>query len=72
MLKTWTGLPVYRKHDDGLIMSHEMLWFAYIGPDTMVPLASALAAIGGAVLLFWRYLVLACKKAFRFVRRRSE
>jgi len=53
-------------------MSHEMLWFAYIGPDTMVPLASALAAIGGAVLLFWRYLVLACKKAFRFVRRRSE
>jgi hypothetical protein len=26
----------------------------YIGPETMMPLASALAAISGVVLLFWR------------------
>ncbi len=26
----------------------------YIGPDVVAPLASLLAAIGGAILLFWR------------------
>jgi hypothetical protein len=26
----------------------------YIGPETMMPLASAVAAISGVVLLFWR------------------
>lgn len=26
---------------------------AYIGPETIVPLTSAIAAIGGALMLFW-------------------
>jgi hypothetical protein len=26
----------------------------YLGPDSVVPFASVLAAIGGAILLFWR------------------
>jgi len=26
----------------------------YIGPDTLMPVASALAAITGVVLMFWR------------------
>ena len=26
----------------------------YVGPETLMPLASALAAIAGAILLFWR------------------
>ena len=26
----------------------------YLGPDAVAPLASVLAAIGGAILLFWR------------------
>ena len=26
----------------------------YIGPETMLPLASALAAIGGFLLMFWQ------------------
>lgn len=26
----------------------------YIGPDQMMPLASILGAIGGAVMIFWR------------------
>lgn len=26
----------------------------YVGPETFMPLASALAAIGGVLLMFWR------------------
>lgn len=33
----------------------------YIGPDTLMPLASAFAAIAGFVLMFWRRLVGAMK-----------
>ncbi|HEX7123864.1 MAG TPA: hypothetical protein VF178_15915 [Gemmatimonadaceae bacterium] len=29
----------------------------YIGPDALMPLASALAAVVGFVLMFWRRLV---------------
>jgi hypothetical protein len=31
------------------------LFFAYIGPETLLPLGSVLAAIGGLFLFFWRY-----------------
>ena len=27
--------------------------FAYIGPETMLPLASVLGAIGGVLMMFW-------------------
>jgi len=26
----------------------------YIGPETIMPLASALAAVGGVIMMFWR------------------
>ena len=29
----------------------------YIGPETIMPLASALAAIGGVLLMFWKRIV---------------
>jgi hypothetical protein len=29
----------------------------YIGPDTLMPVASAFAAIAGVVLMFWRRVV---------------
>jgi hypothetical protein len=29
----------------------------YVGPDVFLPLASALAAIGGFLLMFWQRLV---------------
>jgi hypothetical protein len=29
----------------------------YIGPDVLMPLASILGAIGGAILLFWNRVV---------------
>ena len=36
----------------------------YIGPDTLMPLASAFAAVAGFVLMFWRRLVGAVKYLF--------
>lgn len=46
----------------------------YIGPDALMPLASALAAVAGFVLMFWRRLVgmvrlLASRVTQRFARR---
>jgi hypothetical protein len=39
--------------------------FLYLGPDTIMPLASILAAVAGFLLLFWRYIVNFIKKIFR-------
>ena len=36
----------------------------YIGPDALMPLASAFAAIAGFVLMFWRRIVGAVKFLF--------
>jgi hypothetical protein len=44
----------------------------YIGPDTMLPLASALAALTGVVLMFWKYLVGLVRRAFGMVFRRMQ
>ena len=41
----------------------------YIGPETMIPLASVLAAAGGIVLIFWRYVVLVIRRIFRTIFR---
>jgi hypothetical protein len=41
----------------------------YVGPETLMPLASALAAVAGVALLFWRKTVAMCKASFRFVSR---
>lgn len=40
----------------------------YIGPETMLPLASALAAIGGVLLMFWQRFVLLIRKICRSFR----
>lgn len=42
----------------------------YIGPETLMPLASALAAIAGVLLLFWRRTVGAVRAGVRFVTQR--
>lgn len=42
----------------------------YIGPETMLPLVSALAAIGGVLLLVWQRFVGLLRKFWRlFVRK---
>jgi len=41
----------------------------YVGPDALLPLASILGAIGGAIMIFWRQVVgLARKVAGVFKR----
>jgi hypothetical protein len=43
----------------------------YIGPETMLPLASALAAIGGVLLIFWHRLVGFIRKIWRVIARKQ-
>lgn len=40
----------------------------YIGPETIMPVASALAAVAGIMLMFWRRTVAFFKTILRFVR----
>ena len=42
--------------------------FLYLGPETILPLASAVAAVVGVVLIFWRYMVSSAKKVVRKIR----
>ena len=41
----------------------------YIGPETLMPLASILAAITGVLMLFWRKTVAGFKSCVGFVSR---
>ena len=40
----------------------------YLGPDTLMPLASVLAAIAGFFLMFWRVIFKFVKKTYRKMR----
>ena len=40
----------------------------YLGPDTLLPIASILAAIAGFFLIFWRLIVRLVKAAYRKIR----
>lgn len=42
----------------------------YIGPETLLPFASALAAVGGFVMMFWRRLLGWLRRFWRWVVRR--
>ena len=44
----------------------------YIGPEAFLPLTSALAAIAGAVLIFWNRLVGVSRRIWQKMTRRSE
>jgi hypothetical protein len=41
----------------------------YIGPETLMPLASVLAAIAGVLMLFWRKTVQAVRASMQAVSR---
>ena len=48
------------------------LVIAYIGPETVLPLTSALAAIGGVLLMFWQRFVGLLRWLWRlFVRKQG-
>lgn len=49
----------------------ECLPLAYIGPETALPVASALAAVAGVCLTFWRYIRMMCSRCWRFLTRRG-
>jgi hypothetical protein len=44
----------------------------YIGPETMLPLASALAAIGGVLLMFWHRFVGILRRLWRLIARKDQ
>ena len=44
----------------------------YIGPEAFLPLTSAIAAITGAVLIFWNRLAGLARKLWRMVTRRTD
>ena len=41
----------------------------YVGPETLMPLASVLAAITGVLMLFWRRTVGMARASAQFVSR---
>lgn len=52
------------------ILSHLTLApVAYLGPNTVLPLASVLAAGLGIILMFWRYVVAMARGVFRAFKR---
>jgi hypothetical protein len=44
----------------------------YVGPETLLPLASALAAIVGFVLMVWHRFVALARKGYRRCFKKSE
>jgi hypothetical protein len=42
----------------------------YVGPDQILPFTSALAAIGGAIMLFWRQVSGYARRMIATLRRR--
>ena len=56
----------------GLDLAHA--WVAvglYVGPDLMLPLTSALAAIAGVLLMFWHRVVGLVRAAWRMLFSRN-
>lgn len=44
----------------------------YVGPDLILPLTSALAAVAGALLLFWNRVVSFAKSTWRVLFLRNK
>jgi len=44
----------------------------YVGPETLMPLASALAAVAGVLLLFWRKTVGVCRASYGLIKRAAS
>lgn len=42
----------------------------YVGPDTVLPFASAVAAAAGFALMFWRRLIGAARLAVQVLKRK--
>jgi len=53
-------------------MKDTIVILAYLGPETMLPLASFLAAITGFILMFWRYVFQLIRRMFAAIFRRKQ
>jgi hypothetical protein len=49
-----------------------VILLGYIGPETMLPLASILAAGTGVLLMFWRFIVQGLRRIFGLILRRKK
>jgi len=45
--------------------------FLYIGPETILPLTSAIAAVFGFLLMFWQRFVALVRKILRVILRKQ-
>jgi hypothetical protein len=46
------------------------IFFLYIGPESFLPLTSALAAFIGFLLMFWQRFVALVRRAWQFLTKR--
>jgi hypothetical protein len=53
-------------------LGHQSILLLYLGPETLMPLASIVGAIIGLLLIFWRVILRFFKKIFRFVSRQHS
>lgn len=56
---------VYSPNIWGELLPRILVVFTYIGPETVLPLASILAAVLGFLLIFWRVIINFFKKVFK-------
>ena len=53
------------------VVQYLPIMMLYIGPETILPLASALAAIGGVLLMFWQRFAGLVRKLWRVIARKQ-
>ena len=44
----------------------------YLGPESMMPIASALAGIVGAILMFWQRIIRWKRKFIRYLKAKTQ
>ena len=69
MVRIWQKRRTARIMKFGEESSEEAQESMYIGPETIMPLASALAAIGGVLLMFWRRVTGFTRTTFQWLSR---
>jgi hypothetical protein len=66
----WSGSGIVERiiHHPGIVTNQEA-YAMYIGPETIMPLASALAAVGGVLLMFWKKVTGFTRSVFQRITR---
>ena len=53
-------------------MEHHQIVLGYVGPDTLLPVMTALSAVVGVMLIGWGYIVNFFRKVFRLIIRSKD